>query len=194
MITSRTRLRVGLCFTLFISALALGACESVGDQIPEDVAELCPVPQGHNLNAAFSQVRNSLLVHKGQCAPMFDTYWQRLLKIAEGDPEVENKRLFSDFLVAVSGEGIISEKQAQNLYNRYFNIKFVSLIGDYSICSQACPTRTAMMADMSQELAHKEQGLLKIGTDRSSYQRADQLLKETELVLEATCASCSALR
>lgn len=188
------RLRIGFAFAALASVVSISACSTMEEQSPETIATLCPIPDGHNLEAAFSQVRNSLFSHRRECAPLFDTYWQRLLKIAEGAPEPDNKRLFSDFLVAVSNEGIISERQAQNLYNRYFNIKFVTLVGDYSICSQACPARSSMMAAMNQELSDKEQGLLKIGTDRSSYQRADQLLKEAELVLEATCASCSALR
>ncbi|KRT58155.1 hypothetical protein Ga0076813_12925, partial [endosymbiont of Ridgeia piscesae] len=33
-------------------------------------------------------------------------------------------------------------------------------------------------------------GLLKISRDNSGYQRADRLLQETELVLEATCTAC----
>jgi hypothetical protein len=152
------------------------------------------MPEGLNLDSAFAQVRTSLTENRRQCAPLFDVYWQRLLDIAEGDPGMDNKQRFSDFLLAVAAQGIISERQAKNLYNRYFNVKFVSLIGDYNICSQACPIRTTMMSDMALELSHKEQGLLLVSTDRSSFQRADQLLKETDLVLEATCASCSELR
>ncbi|MBA1447013.1 MAG: hypothetical protein FE835_19425 [Gammaproteobacteria bacterium] len=42
-------------------------------------------------------------------------------------------------------------------------------------------------------ITHVEQrGTVKISRDTRSYQRADRLLKETELVLEATCTACGA--
>ena len=118
----------------------------------------------------------------------------RRLAIAEGDPSSDNKRRFSELLVWASAEGIISKRQAQNRYNRYFNIKFVSLRGDYNNCSQTCPQRATVMANMAQELSDKEQGLLKVSADTQSFYRADRLLKETELVLEATCTACDELR
>ena len=172
-----------------IAAIGLSACNTAKSRDAD-----CPMPQGYNLNDAFMQVRTVLTTQRRQCAPQFDSYIQRLLQIASENPASENKRRFSDFLLAVSDEGIISERQAQNLYNRYFNVKFVSLIGDYSICSEACPARSNVMADMTQELADKEVGLLAVSSDRQSFQRADRLLQETELVLEATCASCTAQR
>ena len=87
-----------------------------------------------------------------------------------------------------------TKRQAQDQYNRYFNVKFVSLKSDYNSCSQACPNRASLMADMTQELSDKEQGLLKISADTQSYYRASQLFKESELVLEATCTACGTLR
>ena len=80
------------------------------------------------------------------------------------------------------------------LYNRYFNVKFVSLDGDYSTCSQVCPVKDKVILDMRQELLDKEIGLLQISNDKTGYYRADLLLKESELVLQATCQACSAGR
>ena len=85
-----------------------------------------------------------------------------------------------------------SRRQAQGLYNRYFNIKFVSLAGDYNTCSQTCPVRTQVLGDMRGELLDKELGLMKISGDSAGYYRADHLLKESQLVLEATCRACDA--
>ena len=67
---------------------------------------------------------------------------QQLLEIAEDNPDVENKKLFSEHLVRVSDAGVINTRQAKGLYNRYFNVKFVSFTGDYSTCSQTCPVQT----------------------------------------------------
>lgn len=184
-----TQVSTGTVVALVLSAALVSGCNTVGTR-----ADACPMPEGHNLDAAFAQVKDSLTEDRRQCAPYFDSYLQRLLAIAEGDPSPENKRHFSEFLVWASAEGIISKRQAQNLYNRYFNVKFVSLRGDYTNCSQTCPKRAVVLADMAQELSDKEQGLLKVSADTQSFYRADRLMKETELVLEATCTACGGAR
>ena len=99
---------------------------------------------------------------------------------------------FSDHLMRVNDMGIISRRQAEGLYNRYFNIKFVSLQGDYNTCSQTCPVRQQVLSDMRAELHDKELGLMRASNDAASFYRADTLLKEADLVLEATCRACSA--
>lgn len=184
----------GYAFTALAAALALGTVFISGCNTMSTRANACPMPEGHQLESAFAEVKDSLTEERRQCAPYFDAYLQRLLTIAEGDPGPDNKRHFSEFLVWASAEGIISKRQAQELYNRYFNIKFVSLKGDYNNCSQTCPRRASVLADMAQELSDKEQGLLKVSADTQSFYRADRLLKETELVLEATCTACGEIR
>jgi hypothetical protein len=126
------------------------------------------------------------------CEYSFDDYFSQLLEIAAKNPDAENRRLFSDFLVRVSDEGIVSKRQARSRYNRYFNIKFVSLAGDYNTCSQTCPVQDKVLADMQVELLDKELGLVQASEDSASYYRADHLLKQAQLVLEATCKACDA--
>ena len=149
----------------------------------------CNSPQTKNLNAAMSDVKTSLTVG---CTAHFDRYYDDLLSIAEGDPKVENKRLFSEFLVWSSDQGILSQRQARDYYNRYFNVKFVSLQSDYNNCSHTCPRRDRVMLNMERELGDKERGLLKVSLDSAGYYRADQLYDEVNLVLEATCTACAA--
>jgi len=126
------------------------------------------------------------------CEYHFDDYFVQLLDIAAENPSADNKRLFSDFLVRASDRATISKRQARDLYNRYFNVKFVSLTGDYNTCTQTCPARAKVLADMQSELADKELGLVQASEDPNAYYRADLLLKEAQLVLEATCRACEA--
>ena len=149
----------------------------------------CNSPQTKNLNAAMSDVKTSLT---GGCTAHFERYYDDLLSIAEGDPKVENKRLFSEFLVWSSDQGILSQRQARDYYNRYFNVKFVSLQSDYNNCSHTCPRRDRVMLNMERELGDKERGLLKVSLDNAGYYRADELYDEMNLVLEATCTACAA--
>ena len=167
-----------------VLALLLGvaACNSNPTRQP-----LCTPPEGHNLEQAMGAARFDL---QTGCEAQFDSYFQRLLAIAEGDPKKENKAQFSDFLLWSNETGLHSKRQARQLYNRYFGVKYVSLMADYSVCSDACPNKSRLLNNMRGELSDKERGLLKVSADPLSYQRALQLYRETELVLQATCSAC----
>ena len=151
----------------------------------------CNGPQTRNLKHAFDDVKINL---RGGCAAHFDRYYDDLLSIAEGDPKPENKRIFSEFLVWSGDEGLLSQRQARDYYNRYFNVKFTSMQGDYNNCSHTCPRLDRVMLDMERELSDKERGLLKVSLDSAGYYRSDELYQEIELVLEATCTACNAAR
>lgn len=163
-------------------AILLTACNSNPPR-----ATACSLPQGPNLEEAISAARFDL---ETGCAYQFDQYFQRLLTIAEGDPKRENKAAFSEFLIWANEEGLLSKRQARETYTRYFGVKYVSLISDYSVCDQTCPRQDEVMRAMNRELVDKEQGLLKVSADRQEYYRANRLFQETELVLEATCEAC----
>lgn len=152
-------------------------------------APQCGLADTHDLDASIASARANL---ESGCAAHFDAYMDRLLEVAAGDPGADNKEAFSDFLVWASDTGLLSKRQAAEHWNRYFSVKFVSLRGDYNNCAHTCPIRARVMDDMERELADKERGLLQASLDTDGYHRADRLLKETELVLEATCRACEA--
>ena len=153
------------------------------------IVDHCAGSLGTNLNAAMQTAESRMA---SGCEYQFDRYFAELLQIAQANPDPLNKPLFSDFLVRASDSGLITKRQAKERYNRYFNIKFVSFTGDYNTCSQACPIQAQVMSNMQDELRDKQLGLLEASEDKSSYYRADHLLKETQLVLEATCRACAA--
>jgi predicted small secreted protein len=171
---------------IFIIVLAASLLSSCASNTPQ-----CVGPQTKNLASAIDAARTSLI---NGCHAHFDRYYDELLGIAEGDPKPENKRAFSEFLVWSSDQGLLSKRQAQDYYNRYFNVKFMSLKGDYNNCSHTCPNKQKVLFDMERELSDKERGLLRVSLDNEGYYRADQLYQEVELVLEATCTACAASR
>ncbi len=183
MINSSNRKPLLLLATLLFTSTFLAACAST--------APTCSSPQTRNLNSAISGVQTALV---NGCAEHFDRYYDELLSIGEGDPKSENKRAFSEFLIWSADRGLLSNRQAEDYYNRFFNIKFMSLRGDYNNCSHTCPNKRKVLFDMERELSDKERGLLKVSRDADGYYRADQLYQEVELVLEATCTACSAGR
>ena len=170
--------------TLAVAAMAtaLTACNSNPPS-----ATACSLPDGPDLDRAISAARFDL---ETGCEHQFDQYFQRLLTIAEGDPKKDNKASFSEFLIWANEEGLLSKRQARETYTRYFGVKYVSLISDYSVCDQTCPRQDEVMREMNRELVDKEQGLLKVSADKREYYRANRLFQETELVLEATCEAC----
>lgn len=176
-----SRTPLGILSALLASTVILASCASN--------APTCAGPQSKNLGSAIDTAQSSLM--QG-CHAHFDRYYDDLLAIAEGDPKPENKRQFSEFLVWSSDKGLLSKRQAQDYYNRYFNVKFMSLRGDYNNCSHTCPNKQKVLFDMERELADKERGLLRVSLDNEAYYRADRLYQEVELVLEATCMACSA--
>mgnify|MGYP001546433818 FL=1 len=170
-------------FLIMISTALLASCAT---SKPE-----CVGPQSKNLDRAIDAAQASLV---NGCHAHFDRYYEDLLGVAEGDPKPENKRAFSEFLVWSSDQGLLSTRQAQDYYNRYFNVKFMALKGDYNNCSHTCPNKQKVLFDMERELSDKERGLLRVSLDSEGYYRADQLFQEVELVLEATCTACAAAR
>ena len=151
----------------------------------------CTSPTTRNLDSAIDAVQSQLTAG---CAAHFDRYFDDLLMIAEGDPKPENKRAFSEFLLWSSDEGLLSRRQAEDYYNRYFNVKFMSMRGDYNNCSHTCPIKRKVLLQMEDELSDKERGLLRVSLDNDGYYRADRLYQQLELVLEATCTACTASR
>ena len=172
--------------TGFVTVAAITASLTACSSNPTQVTA-CSLPEGPNLERAISAARFDL---ETGCEHEFDSYFQRLLTIAEGDPKKENKASFSDFLLWSNEAGLLSKRQARELYNRYFGVKYVTLVSDYSVCTQTCPHQSDVMRQMNRELGDKEQGLLKISADRINYTRASNLYQEAELVLEATCEAC----
>ena len=179
--TSRTSI-IATTAAVAVLATALTACNSNPSR-----ATACSLPEGPDLDRAISAARFDL---ETGCEQQFDQYFQRLLTIAEGDPKKDNKAAFSEFLIWANEEGLLSKRQARETYTRYFGVKYVSLISDYSVCDQTCPRQDEIMQEMNKELVDKEQGLLKVSADKREYYRANRLFQETELVLEATCEAC----
>ena len=148
----------------------------------------CPIPSGHMIGQAFDTARSTL--SNPVCRYKFGAIFNTLLKISEGDPKMENKELFSNLLVWSKDEGIISHRQAKEIYSTYFSSRFVSLPTNHQTCSH-CIHLEKIVSDCKSELKKKEQGLLKICGDKETYAKAHNELQTIQLILEATCRACT---
>ncbi len=160
----------------------------IGSAHAQEEPSTCPLPSGNLVDEAFSQARGVL--ERPACKYQFDATFTTLLTIAEGDPKPENNRAFSDLLVWAKDRGVINTVQAQNYYNRYFTHIFVSLPDDYKTCNY-CPRLRKIMSNCRDELRQKEQGLLKVCRERTTYAKASSDFQTIDLILEATCSACA---
>ena len=91
-----------------------------------------------------------------------------LLRLRDGDErafdlivERFERRLIGYFSGMSGGDQQLAEDCAQEVlvrvyraretYTRYFGVKYVSLISDYSVCAQTCPRQQDVMRDMSRD-------------------------------------------
>jgi hypothetical protein len=149
----------------------------------------CTLPSGVNLEEALDHSRADL--GRLECESMFDGYYDRLLEVAKRDPDIENRRRFSEFLVWANDEGIIDKIQARNYYNRYFNTTFMSLPDDFNVCSSCSEVaKRDLEVELQNELAQKEEGLLRACQDKQAYYAAADQYNSVLLLLDATCKAC----
>ena len=126
--------KIFLLAGLLLAGLALGGCQNALKKV-EVVERPCLPPNENNLEKAFSRVKSDMAYP--HCQPGFGVYFERLLEIAAGNPSLDNKKHFSEFLLWAGNEGLLSMTQSRDYYNRYFNSTFMSLPDDYNICSAA---------------------------------------------------------
>ena len=120
--------QIKLYLVAAILGLLLVSCANQRQIIPS-----CTLPAGVNLDEAFEHSREDL--GHLECEVLFDSYYERLIEVAKRDPDMSNKRKFSDFLEWANTAGIIDKIQARSYYNRYFNRTFMSLPDEYNVCS-----------------------------------------------------------
>jgi len=171
-------------FIMVILGLLILSCQN-----QQYLKPACTLPSGVNLEVALAHSRKDL--GHLECEPMFDNYFVRLIDVAKRDPDLENKRRFSEFLEWAHDQGIIDKIQARSYYNRYFNTTFISLPDDYNVCSSCTgETKKNIEDQMENELRQKEEGLLRACRDKSAYYKASNQYNSILLLLDATCTSC----
>lgn len=149
----------------------------------------CTLPSGVNLEEALTHSKEDL--GHLECETLFDGYYTSLIEVAKRDPDLQNKRKFSEFLEWANQEGIIDKIQARSYYNRYFNTTFMSLPDDFNVCS-SCSEKTQKELEfrLEEELGQKEEGLLRACQDKNAYYLASDQYNSIMLLLDATCTAC----
>jgi len=183
-IIKKNNFQIKILLLITVIGLLLSSC---GHQ--PYVTPSCTLPSGVDLDEAMVHSRKDL--GHLECEVLFDGYYERLLEVAKRDPEISNKRKFSDFLEWANADGIIDKIQARNYYNRYFNTTFMSLPDEYNVCSSCSEKKQQDLEfQLEEELGQKEEGLLKACQDKNAYYVAADQYNSIMLLLDATCTAC----
>ena len=150
----------------------------------------CALDPGKNVDRLFEQVHDKL--DDRSCHYQFREYSQQLITAAKGAPEAENEARFAGLMRESIDRGIVSRKQGQELFSRYFDTEFHSVkVEPRNNCS-ALNRKDVLYADMKQELAYKREGLLEILGDENRFRQAQRHYADLQLVLDAVQLACSA--
>ncbi|MDJ0878585.1 MAG: hypothetical protein QNI86_08230 [Halieaceae bacterium] len=164
--------------------LAVAACS----QQPRQDLSQCQLSGTNNIDRLFAEVSDKLKVPA--CHYSFPRYRERLLLAAKGSPGQENEARFAGLLRESVDIGIISKRQAQETFSRYFDPEFyVVKVEPRSSCS-SLRKKDALYAAMREELAFKREGMLEILDDEARFRQAQHHYNDLNMVFEAVSTAC----
>lgn len=177
-------LKRGLSFTLLLAGLASAGC---ANQSTDDSA--CLLGNSSNIEHLFSAVEEKL--DNSACHYHWQSYRERLLAAAKGAPGPDNEARFAELLRSAIDRGIISRKQGQETFSRYFDPEFYSVKAEARSSCSALRSKDALFADMRKELAYKREGMLEVLADEERFRQAQQHYSDLQLVFDAVELACN---
>lgn len=180
-------------FSKIMIAVGLGAlltaCTGTGS-VAYQTAN-CQFSPSKDVSRSFAEAGN--LLADQACWNQEQGIFDQLLTVAKGDPDPDNKRLFTEHLSHLEQMGAISHSEARARYQRYFMPRFVSAASNYSIRS-SCDKNEATLRKMRAELKDKKEGMLDVQGDASGFKAAQAGYDQLESIMEATCHAVLASR
>lgn len=154
------------------------------------VADHCALGPGKQVDRLFDEVHEKLADRS--CHYHFHDYTQQLVVAAKGAPEPDNEARFAALMRDSIDRGIISRRQGQELFSRYFDTEFHSVKREPRNNCSALRRKDELYAEMKRELGYKREGLLEILDDAERFRQAQRHYADLQLVLDAVQVACSA--
>ena len=174
---------IALC--LLGSLVVLNGCSQ---QTARNTAH-CTLTATNNIDRLFIEVEDQL--DDPLCHYSWPEYRQRLFSAAKGSPGPDNEARFAALLRNSIDRGIISRRQGQELFSRYFDAEFYSVKTEPRSSCASLRHKPAMYASMREELALKREGMLGILNDEDRFRQAQQHYSDLHLVFDAVEVACS---
>lgn len=169
--------------------LLLASCIATPQKPLEGVAA-CPLPpKSKNLDEGLRQIK-AFLSSNPYCNTLYEDYFLAALQIATQNPGIENRGKFAKFLSWSRDNGIITQKEGKNYFNRFFNPKYISISGNYNNCSQI-DKREAILKSARDEMNDKKTGLMHVLNQPKLFKMSQNLYMDLDYmyseVLSKTC-------
>jgi outer membrane murein-binding lipoprotein Lpp len=158
-------------------------------QTPEKVTANCSLSDSNNVDKLFAEVSDKLEVRS--CQYSFPQYRDRLIAAAKGAPGPENEARFAGLLRQSIEVGIISKKQGQETFSRYFDPEFYVVKSEARSSCSSLRHKDKLYADMRSELAYKREGMLEILDDEERFRKAQHYYNDLNIVFDAVNAACT---
>ena len=166
--------------------LTLGACS----QVPSKDTADCSLGDTNSVDRLFAQASSKL--KNRSCQYAFPEYQERLVAAAKGDPGAENEARFAGLLRESIELGVISKRQGQEIFSRYFDPEFYVVKAEARSSCSSLRDKEALYAEMRLELADKREGMLEILDDKDRFRQAQHYYSDLNMVFDAVNAACLA--
>ena len=170
-------------------ALTLMLVAAGCSQQPQKPVVACSLSDSNNIDHLFAEVSENL--GNRACHYAFAEYRERLLQTAKGSPGPENEARFAGLLRESVERGIISKRQAQETFSRYFDPEFYAVKTEPRSSCSSLREKETLYAAMRSELAYKRTGMLEILDDESRFRQAQHHYNDLTMVFEAVDTACS---
>lgn len=186
--TGKKTLLHSMLVSLTMTLLALNTgCASLSSPSSSPVAApVCDAIDSKQVDAAFGEARNNL--SRAECAPYFEQNFSKLREVAQGDPGDDNRSRFAAWLNWSSDKGIITARQAKEMYTRYFHDTFVSLPSQGHVCGYL--KDDSLKTAMKLELVQKREGYTRIAGDAEGFNRVHLQYEDMMLMLDSVNSAC----
>ena len=149
----------------------------------------CRLTPSNNVDRLFREASENL--HDSDCQYYWSEYRDQLLYAAKGDPGMENEARFAGFIRESIELGVISKRQGQELFSRYFDPEFYAVKSEPRSSCSALRRKDDMYAAMREELAYKREGMLDILDDEDRFRQAQRHYSDLNLVFDAVEVACT---
>ena len=171
-----------------VVALGLAGVAACSQQ-PRHDAGYCDLSATSNVDRLFAEA--SAKMQDGACHYHFDEYRARLVAAAKGAPGPENEARFAGLLRESIDLGIISKRQGQEVFSRYFDPELYAVKAEPRSSCSSLKHKERMYAAMREELAYKREGMLEILDDQARFRQAQRHYSDLNLVFDAVDVACS---
>ena len=171
--------------TGLLALLVIAGCS----QQPQKMAAECGLSDTNNVDHLFAQVSDRL--GDRRCHYSWQGYRDRLLQVAKGSPGPENEARFAGLLRESVDRGIITKRQAQEAFSRYFDPEFYAVKLEPRSSCTSLREKDRLTAAMRAELAYKREGMLEILDDEERFSKAQHHYNDLNTVFEAVSTACS---